>query len=346
MYNPILIIIPQHLLLLLIGVVVVLLMVWFFYPEKGLLSTIQRYKQANQKIDLEHTLKFLFNCEYEHVPAKREAVKAKLKISDEKFNELIKSLVHLDLIKQEGEVLELTDRGRSYSLRIIRVHRIWEQYLADSTGLEAGEWHDEADKAEHRISVEEANKIASKIGNPVFDPHGDPIPSQSGEMPQLKGKSLDQFDEGDVLTITHIEDEPQDIYEQLLLEGLYPGMQIYLSDKTDSRIVFVADGEEIVLTPHFASQITSEKQIRNVESFETNVTTLASLKIGESAEIVGISNFLKGQQRRRLMDLGFITGSRVKAIFQSAAGDPVGYNILGTVIGLRNNQAEKIFIKK
>ncbi len=346
MSNIFLITIPQPLFLLLIGIIVVLFIGWIFLPEKGLLALIEKYQQANEKTDLEHTLKYLYDCEYKNIVCKEKKLQEKLDLSDEKFKELIEKLVHLDLLTEENGMLKLTDRGRSYSLRIIRIHRIWEQYLADTTGVEPNEWHYEADKAEHKISVEEANEIASKLGNPVFDPHGDPIPTKKGEMPQSIGKPLNSFEEGDILTITHIEDEPEDIYEQLLLEGLYPGMKIHLTDKTENRIVFVADGNEVILTPHFASQITTEKLTEKIDVLEKDVKTLSTLKVGESAKIVGISNLCKGQQRRRLMDLGFIAGSKITPVFQSASGDPIGYNILGTTIGLRNQQAEQIFIKQ
>ncbi len=346
MLKILLITIPQPLSFLMIGVVVILFIGWIFLPQKGLLALIEKYQQANEKIELEHTLKYLYDCEYKNILCQKKDLKEKLNLSDEKFKELIERLVNLDLLIEEGEILNLTDRGRSYSLRIIRIHRIWEQYLADTTGVEPDLWHYQADKAEHKISVEEANEIASKLGNPVFDPHGDPIPTTKGEMPRLIGEQLNSFEQGDVLTITHIEDEPEDIYAQLLLEGLYPGMQIHLIDKLENRIVFVADGNEVILTPHFASQITAEKLTEKIDVLEKNIETLSTLKVGESAEIIGISNLCKGQQRRRLMDLGFIAGSKITPVFQSASGDPIGYNILGTTIGLRNQQAEQIFIKR
>jgi DtxR family Mn-dependent transcriptional regulator len=60
-------------------------------------------------------------------------------------------------------------------LKIVRVHRLWEKYLAEETGLNEVDWHPEAELKEHEISFEEANKLAVKLNNPLFDPHGDPI---------------------------------------------------------------------------------------------------------------------------------------------------------------------------
>ncbi len=147
MPNTLLLSIPQPLSLLLIGVVVVLFIGWIFLPQKGLLALIEKYQQANEKIDLEHTLKYLYDCEYKKIDCKKKDLQKKLDLSDEKLNELIERLLHLDLLTEENDTLKLTDRGRSYALRIIRIHRIWEQYLADSTGIEPDEWHYEADKA-------------------------------------------------------------------------------------------------------------------------------------------------------------------------------------------------------
>jgi len=82
--------------------------------------------------------------------------------------------------------LNLTSDGRSYALRIIRVHRLWEKYLADETSVSENEWHQKAEEVEHLITPEQADTLAAQIGNPVFDPHGDPIPSASGLLPSKK----------------------------------------------------------------------------------------------------------------------------------------------------------------
>ncbi|MCK7525530.1 MAG: hypothetical protein MZV64_51945 [Ignavibacteriales bacterium] len=56
-------------------------------------------------------------------------------------------------------------------------------------------------------------QLAAQIGNPVFDPHGDPIPSASGDLPDKKGKALSEMKVGEFANIIHIEDEPDAIYQ-------------------------------------------------------------------------------------------------------------------------------------
>ena len=321
------------------------ILLWIVWPQKGLISLINKMRMNTQRVLLEDALKFLFDCEYKNISCNLNSIAGNLHISTDKATKLLERLRSMELIIMKEGAIQLTDSGRSYALRIIRIHRIWERYLADETGIGQMEWHGEADLQEHQMSAEAANQLAAQMGNPVFDPHGDPIPSAKGEIPVLKGQPLSNLKEGDIAVITHIEDEPHAIYEQLVVLGLYPGMQVYVLDVTDGRITFAADGEECILTSLFASSITVEL-IPEKAPINQKQEVLSTLHIGEKAKILGISPNCRGQQRRRLMDLGIIPGSSISAEIKSASGDPVGYRILGTTIAIRKSQADLIFIQK
>lgn len=340
--NPLVI---QPVLMLLAGILVFSLMLWIIWPKKGLISFWIRFRMTNERVLLEDALKYLFDCEYKNNPCGLNSLAGNLNVSADKVARILDRLRAMNLITMKDQNFSLTDAGRSYSLRIIRVHRVWERYLADETGIGETEWHNEADYREHRISNEDANELAARLGNPVFDPHGDPIPSSRGDLPKQKGRSLSSLEEGNIARIVHIEDEPTSIYEQLVALGLYPGMQVYVMDVDQGKIRFAADGEECVLTALFASGITVEL-LPDKAPLTPRHESLSALRIGESAEIVGISPNCHGQQRRRLMDLGIIPGSIVTAELQSSSGDPVGYRIMGAVIGIRKQQADHIFIIK
>ena len=49
-------------------------------------------------------------------------------------------------------------------------------------------------------------------------------------------------------------------------------------------------------------------------------------------------------ERRRMLDLGLVKGTRVKALQKSPSGDPVAYFIRGAVIALRTEDAQKIIV--
>jgi DtxR family Mn-dependent transcriptional regulator len=61
---------------------------------------------------------------------------------------------------------------------------------------------------------------------------------------------------------------------------------------------------------------------------------------------VAISGACRGIERRRLMDLGVVPGTRIEAVMRSPSGDPTAYRLRGTLIAIRRQQAEKIRIRR
>ena len=318
---------------------------WIFWPRKGFLARLAILKINNQRVLLEDALKYLYDCEYKKQPCTSTDLAKNLNINEYSANRLLEKLNSMGLIAIAKGQLHLTEAGKSYSLRIIRVHRIWETYLANETGHTQTEWHPKADHWEHFITPDDANQLAANMSNPAFDPHGDPIPTADGELPLFQGKALNQLKKGDRAKIIHLEDEPDYIYKQLVALGLYPGMDIYVLDVQKEKISFAADGEECVLTPLFTESVTVEPIVAKPSPM-TALNKLSELKLGESAKIVAISNNCHGQERRRLMDLGIVPGTKITALLKSASGDPIGYRIMETTIGIRESQANMIYIQK
>jgi DtxR family Mn-dependent transcriptional regulator len=99
------------------------------------------------------------------------------------------------------------------------------------------------------------------------------------------------------------------------------------------------------LAPILSANITVEALKKEVDEDEHSVR-LSSLKIDELAKIVGLSKECRGENRRRLLDLGFVVGTEIKIDMNSPLGNPVAYEVKGTSIALRNDQASKILINK
>lgn len=70
----------------------------------------------------------------------------------------------------------LTREGERVALEVLRHHRLLELYLARYLDVPWDRVHDEAEALEHVLSEELEARIASKLGHPTHDPHGDPIP--------------------------------------------------------------------------------------------------------------------------------------------------------------------------
>ena len=148
---------------------------------------------------------------------------------------------------------------------------------------------------------------------------------------------------GEVASIIHVEDEPLAIYSQIVAQGLYPGMQIRMLEISDKRIKFIANGEECILSPLIAKSMTVGT-LKFEKPVEGKFRSLSELKIGEKGKVLGISKSLRGQQRRRLMDLGVVPGTEVEVELKGFFDDPVAYRIRGASIALRKNQTDKIYL--
>src|SRR5258708_15035104 len=89
--------------------------------------------------------------------------------------------------------VRLTADGRRLALEVIRHHRLLESFLADSLGMPWDRVHAEAEVLEHVLSEDLEQLIASKLGNPTVDPHGDPIPDADLEFDEPATRALEDL---------------------------------------------------------------------------------------------------------------------------------------------------------
>ncbi len=290
-------------------------------------------------------MKQLYHVEYSGRTASLNAMAGALKLPHKKLVKLVEEMSMQNLIKLDQNILQLTQSGREYALKVIRVHRLWEKYLSERTGFDKSEWHDRAEEKEHALTQEQTDQLYRALGNPRFDPHGDPIPTEDGEIMETNWKPLSGLADNAMATIVHLEDEPEVIYNQIVEKKLHIGSQIKITSSDDHEVKFYSEGSEYALSPIIASNI-SVKELSEKEIFEEKIVRLSSLEPGEKAMISSISPECRGENRRRLLDLGFVTGSMIETEFESPMKEPKAYSIRNTIIALRDDQADLILIKK
>jgi DtxR family Mn-dependent transcriptional regulator len=315
-----------------------------FWPATGLAWRWRRGLAASDRVEVEDALKHLWDGEYRQRPATLDSLAGALGLSGRAAADLVDRLGRLDLLHHDDSALLLTPEGRREALRVIRIHRLWERYLADETGLHPSEWHAHAEQREHATSVQQAEAMAATLGYPRFDPHGDPIPMPSGEVPPHQGMPLTQLTADQVAEIVHIEDEPEAVFAQIAAAGLVPGMRVRVLDRSPQRIRVEAETEEVVLAPVVAANITV--LLLDVPADVTSMMRLSALVPGEAAEVVALAASCRGAQRRRLLDLGLVPGTHVSSELRGPSGDPTAYRIRGALIALRRDQASHIFVHK
>ncbi|MFD1293136.1 DtxR family transcriptional regulator [Lutibacter holmesii] len=330
--------------LIVFGIVVLLLLI-LFYPKTGLFWRLQNSFKNDSKVLIEDILKKLYHAEDSGKSLNSNDIINSLNASPQKVLTTIDDMKQKELIHFENGDIKLNETGMDYALRIIRVHRLWEKYLSEKTGFNKKDWHEIAEEMEHKLDSEQAQELANHLGNPRFDPHGDPIPTAAGTIEKLQGKPLPTFEEGTIATIVHIEDEPDIIYKQILAEDLRIGSHIRIVENNQKRIVFHSEGEEYILAPIVANNITIVELLKE-EISEEDTFRLSNLKAHEKAKIIGISRECRGEIRRRLLDLGFVNNSLIEVDLTSPMKDPRAYLVRDTAIAIRNEQAKFILIEK
>ncbi len=288
------------------------------------------------KINRENLLKKALKIQTEHkkfVPAGRSEKK------------LAERLVSEGLLRKENGGYRLTERGKTEAAAIIRKHRLYETYLAKRTGIDIKDWHRLAENREHHLDEATINKWEKELGFPLVDPHGDPIPDAGGQVEVIESILLNELKprQATFYKIVHLEDEPEEIYNRLIDKGLYPGVIIrVIFNKDKWQLAF--EGLEIEI-PEEEARLISVKKVA-VDPAYFNLIRLSSLKEGEKGKIIRLSDALFGLTRQRLLDLGFVRNAIVSVYLKAPLREPVAYDIKGSTVALRKEQADKILVIK
>ena len=132
---------------------------------------------------VEDFLKAVYNLQGERDRVATNALAEALNITAPAVTDMAQRLVEegtVDYLKYRG--VRLTALGERVALQMLRRHRLIETYLVRDLGYQLHEIHDEAEALEHSVSDRFVEAIARKLGDPRYDPHGDPIPNMDGVM--------------------------------------------------------------------------------------------------------------------------------------------------------------------
>ncbi len=163
-----------------------------------------------------------------------------LSVSPASVTSMIKKLAAMHLVKHERHRgATLTPAGRKIALEVIRHHRLIELYLAEALGYAWDEVHDEAEKLEHHISENFEDRIAKVLGNPQYDPHGDPIPSKDGVVPPTPTHPLSAVGPNTTVRVRRVSDKRNALLRRLreLHVGLNTRITVVEADEAQGFLV-------------------------------------------------------------------------------------------------------------
>lgn len=196
--------------------------------------------------------------EHADAPATTSVIAARAGLRLSSVSDAVKRLVAAGLVEhQPYGAIELTQEGQAAALQVIRRHRLIETFLVETLGYTWDQVHDEAEVLEHAVSDLMVERIDAVLGHPTRDPHGDPIPSVSGEVDKLAGFTLEQVCEGQHLVVERISDADPALLRFLAQQGVGPEAKLtVLSRDAAGHLTLSTRGEAtFALSPQGAAAV-------------------------------------------------------------------------------------------
>ena len=153
--------------------------------------------------------------------------------------------------------VRLTEEGCQRANNIIRRQRLWECFLTDKLAISWDHVHDLACRLEHATDAVVTEALAEYLDQPTTCPHGNPIPSTSGEMPSPEGIPLVDLAPGEGGVIIRIHPVSAVLIRHLSSKGIEPGKEIEVKEIApfDGPQSILVDDEMHVLGREVAAHI-------------------------------------------------------------------------------------------
>lgn len=172
--------------------------------------------------------------------------------------DMLKKLKEKNLINYEkyGKI-SLNDKGRKIALEILRKHRLWETFLYQKLDFNWDEVHEIAEQLEHIKSAKLINKLDAFLDFPQFDPHGDPIPTEQGEIKVTYKKTLSEVSVGDVCKLVAVKDNSAAFLQYVVKIGLGISSVIKVIGRQDfdAMMMIDVDGTTYHVSEKFAENV-------------------------------------------------------------------------------------------
>jgi DtxR family Mn-dependent transcriptional regulator len=211
---------------------------------------------------VEEYLEAIYRLQEKGGAAKTSELVYSLKVAPGTVTNTIERLERENLVTHElYRGVKLTDKGRKIALNIVRKHRLSERLLTDLLGFEWERVHDAACRLEHGISDEVAKKMEEALGRPRTCPHGNPIPTERGEVLEEELHPLAELNPTDRGVVSKITDEGGELLQYLSSLGLKPGAGLEVVDKApfNGPLTVIVNGSRHALGREAAATVMVRK---------------------------------------------------------------------------------------
>jgi DtxR family Mn-dependent transcriptional regulator len=207
---------------------------------------------------VEDYLKAIYRLSPQGRPAATSEIAQRLELSPASVSGMVKRLSEQGLLEHiPYKGVQLTPDGRRAALRMLRRHRLIEAYLVAFLGYTWDTVHDEAERLEHAVSDTLVDRMASVLGHPTVDPHGDPIPTSEGDILELASTPLAEVPAGASVEVSQVEEGQPDRLRYIASIGLRPGVQVTVLDRQPFQgpITISVDGQAHVIGHELAQVV-------------------------------------------------------------------------------------------
>jgi DtxR family transcriptional regulator, Mn-dependent transcriptional regulator len=211
---------------------------------------------------VEDYLKTIYGLTRDQARASTNEIAEGMRVSAASTTGMVQRLVAVDpplVDYQKYRGVSLTLEGEQAALEIIRHHRLLEAFLHEKLGYGWDEVHAEADRLEHVISEELEERISLALGDPAYDPHGDPIPTRELDMPDVSNMRLNEARPGDQVIVQRINDDDPELLRYLssIRLRLNSSITVLRVSPFDGNVHLQVDGQDdpVVLGELVTSQI-------------------------------------------------------------------------------------------
>jgi DtxR family Mn-dependent transcriptional regulator len=181
----------------------------------------------NLTVSEENYIKSIYKLEEGQDAVTTNALAYELDTKPASVTDMAKKLKEKKLIAYEKyQGINLTPEGKKAALQIVRRHRLWECFLVDKLAFSWEEVHELAEELEHVRSEKLTTRLSEFLGNPVIDPHGDPIPDAQGKLGKPRMQTSLHKSQAKRLEVMAVSDKSTALLEFLNAKGIRLGTQL------------------------------------------------------------------------------------------------------------------------
>jgi DtxR family transcriptional regulator, Mn-dependent transcriptional regulator len=174
-------------------------------------------------------IKAIYDLSLSGEPTSTNQLAERLNVAPASVTGMLKRLASMEpplVVYHKHHGVQLTEEGRRASLQVIRQHRLIELFLVNILGYSWDEIHDEAERLEHAVSPLFGERLARLLGEPDFDPHGDPIPNRDLHLPEMQTTPLSEVQPGRHVRVRRVATSNPELLRYLADLGIQPGTEL------------------------------------------------------------------------------------------------------------------------